>query len=330
MTRLNTTLSLLCLTLAGPAFGSDPMDLARAALALAAGSPPAAQPCRACGVDCRGTSGCACDVGAAKLATALVALTATEIVPAKYGNVVPCRCGCMETGKCQCKNCAERTADPTWQASLTAADDAGGKARTALGLNRHTYATGYRAAVESDAPMVGWINCDCLPCIKALPGVFHTHADGLPGYPERCVTVNFPDGRGGMNEVACLDATAQLPSAEAIRDILLRRAAVGSGSPAVGYGATYRTACGPGGCQSVFNPGYSFYGVPYAPAGQFFGGGCASGNCGGQSFTAYGDAPVEDGAVYAGGGGRQGRRLFGRIFRGRRGGAGGGCANCGG
>lgn len=30
--------------------------------------------------------------------------------------VVPaCHCGCMETGQCKCKNCCERTADPTWK-----------------------------------------------------------------------------------------------------------------------------------------------------------------------------------------------------------------------
>jgi len=28
----------------------------------------------------------------------------------------PCHCGCMETGQCKCKNCCERTADPTWKA----------------------------------------------------------------------------------------------------------------------------------------------------------------------------------------------------------------------
>lgn len=28
--------------------------------------------------------------------------------------IPPCNCGCMETGKCGCKNCCERTADPTW------------------------------------------------------------------------------------------------------------------------------------------------------------------------------------------------------------------------
>lgn len=32
-------------------------------------------------------------------------------------NPIPdCHCGCMETGQCKCKNCAERTADPTWKA----------------------------------------------------------------------------------------------------------------------------------------------------------------------------------------------------------------------
>lgn len=30
--------------------------------------------------------------------------------------IPPCGCGCMETGECRCKNCAERTADPTFRA----------------------------------------------------------------------------------------------------------------------------------------------------------------------------------------------------------------------
>ena len=31
-------------------------------------------------------------------------------------NTIPaCKCGCMETGQCRCKNCCERTADPTWK-----------------------------------------------------------------------------------------------------------------------------------------------------------------------------------------------------------------------
>lgn len=29
--------------------------------------------------------------------------------------IPPCNCGCMETGSCKCKNCCERTADPTWK-----------------------------------------------------------------------------------------------------------------------------------------------------------------------------------------------------------------------
>lgn len=29
--------------------------------------------------------------------------------------IPPCHCGCMETGQCACKNCATRTADPTWK-----------------------------------------------------------------------------------------------------------------------------------------------------------------------------------------------------------------------
>ena len=31
--------------------------------------------------------------------------------------IPPCGCGCMETGQCKCKNCCERTADPTWKPS---------------------------------------------------------------------------------------------------------------------------------------------------------------------------------------------------------------------
>lgn len=31
-----------------------------------------------------------------------------------FGSAQPCNCGCMTTGNCQCKNCFERTADPTW------------------------------------------------------------------------------------------------------------------------------------------------------------------------------------------------------------------------
>jgi hypothetical protein len=34
----------------------------------------------------------------------------------RTSSVPPCNCGCMETGKCLCKNCCERTADPTWTA----------------------------------------------------------------------------------------------------------------------------------------------------------------------------------------------------------------------
>ena len=48
-----------------------------------------------------------------------------------------CKCGCMETGECRCKNCCERTADPTWRP----AQSVSAISATSANLVNYTYST---------------------------------------------------------------------------------------------------------------------------------------------------------------------------------------------